>query len=139
MTPSQFRALVIGQWLLFFIVVGVAGTSEGLLPVPLRDWVLQERARAYSSSENALAMVSIAYLAMSLMMAIGLLLFQPWAKRMLIPMYALGVILAMFGPPTVQSSIESALEYLMCIMDGAVLATAHLSPVRDYFEAEVEE
>jgi hypothetical protein len=77
--------------------------------------------------------VDIAFLVAWLLASVGLLFFQNWGRHLFLTLALLGMIDLALSGLVVYTPFEHAFSRFQSLLDGAVLALAYLSPVRDCF------
>lgn len=114
--------------------------SQYLLWLPM-DLVLSEEKRVMEVlSGNGLGSflpfhpaIGMAFLVAFLLAAVGLLFFQNWGRHLFLALVVVGMIWDGLAGLGVSTPFENAFSRLQSLLDGAVLALAYLSPVRDCF------
>lgn len=74
------------------------------------------------------------FLLLNIVIALGLFFFQPWARVMFITMLVVNGLIALASGLVVITSFDSLLEYLMNIIDGALVVMIYFTSVNTKFK-----
>src|ERR1700687_4678776 len=126
-----FKSLVIGQWVVIILVVLISSSLESDLPAPLRAYLEEDLQRDLT----VWGVLSIPLLLCHIVASAGLYLFKWWARNL----YSATVLLFILLPsgPQVLSSIESALNDLVSIIEGMLLVLMWATPLANSFKRPV--
>ena len=75
--------------------------------------------------------VGFVVLVTAIVVSVGLYRFRQWAKRLLLPIHLMALILMPFYGPSVMTGWPYALCYLYAVLTGGLLFLVYLSPVGD--------
>jgi len=133
MTRQGFRRLIVLQWLLVLASCFVTFATVPYLPPELRGYWESQVNAEMTTGDWVLFGVSMLVLVASIIIYVGLYLFRPWSKSLLLPINVVGLLLAPLYGPAVMTGWASTLSYFAALVGGGVLFLAYLSPVRQMF------
>lgn len=121
------RIAIVVEWVLTLLSVVLSKTLDGHLPEPLLLWS-QQHANADLSFLGTIAVVILMpAFVVSVVAAIGLFLFKPWARWLYLLSFVVGYVCLAFLGPTVEHAIANAIADTSAIMSGVVVGIAFFS------------
>lgn len=133
MSKSTFRLLILGSWVLIVAAVAAHFIALRGLPVELRGWLEAYKTEPENRVSTLKLVLDVLYLASCLVISVGLFRFRWWAKSLLIPSIAVGLLLGGAARINVDVQWVASLKYLSSMLSGAILALVYWSPLSDMF------
>ena len=103
------------------------------LPAELRGWLEAYKAEPQNKVSTLNLVLDVLYLASCLVISVGLYRFRWWAKSLLIPSIAAGLLLSGTARIDVDVQWVASLKYLSSMLSGVILALVYWSPLSDMF------
>jgi hypothetical protein len=75
---------------------------------------------------------------LGLLAAVGLILFRPWGRPVFLIYVAAGLLITLITGPHVSTGWTALFGYACGIVEGAIVALAYFSPIREMFEDKGE-
>jgi hypothetical protein len=133
MTERQFRGLIVMHWVLIIGGAVVAVASERYLPLPLKSYVDSQTDTLWSDHAEAILIVSLLYLAITIAVYVGLFFFKGWAKKLYLPVLLGGMAVTASMGPTVELGPVSTLGDCLMLIEGVILSAIFFTPLADLF------
>ena len=89
----------------------------------------------YGGTINTGGTIPYIWLAAYGVVSIGLIYFHPWARTAFVALTVLAVVITPFYGLIIQSSYEGFFTYIMTLSDGAIIAMAYLTIIKDEFKS----
>ena len=123
-TEKIFKNIILTQLALMVTVLAVVIANESGNSV--------EEDLSFSSIETISLIIGLGYF-ISLFM---LYKFKPIGKKLFVSTFVLSIVIILFEPvdSTNYTPVISALENLLCVVDGVILATLYFKSIKDKFE-----
>ena len=123
-TEKIFKNIILTQLALMVTILAVVIANESGNSV--------EEDLSFSSIETISLIIGLGYF-ISLFM---LYKFKPIGKKLFVSTFVLSIVIILFEPvdSTNYTPVISALENLLCVVDGVILATLYFTSVKDKFE-----
>ena len=123
-TEKIFKNIILTQLALMVTILAVVIANESGNSV--------EEDLSFSSIETISLIIGLGYF-ISLFM---LYKFKPIGKKLFVSTFVLSIVIILFEPVdyTNYTPVISALENLLCVVDGVILATLYFTSIKDKFE-----
>ena len=123
-TEKIFKNIILTQLALMVTILAVVIANESGNSV--------EEDLSFSSIETISLIIGLGYF-ISLFM---LYKFKPIGKKLFVSTFVLSIVIILFEPVDYSNytPVISALENLLCVVDGVILATLYFTSVKDKFE-----
>tara|TARA_B100000780_G_C21077447_1_gene433803 strand:+ start:871 stop:1248 length:378 start_codon:yes stop_codon:yes gene_type:complete len=123
-TEKIFKNIILTQLALMVTILAVVIANESGNSV--------EEDLSFSSIETISLIIGLGYF-ISLFM---LYKFKPIGKKLFVSTFVLSIVIILFEPvdSTNYTPVISALENLLCVVDGVILATLYFTSIKDKFE-----
>ena len=123
-TEKIFKNIILTQLALMVTILAVVIANESGNSV--------EEDLSFSSIETIFIIIGLGYF-ISLFM---LYKFKPIGKKLFVSTFVLSIVIILFEPvdSTNYTPVISALENLLCVVDGVILATLYFTSIKDKFE-----
>ncbi|HLM02778.1 MAG TPA: hypothetical protein VK400_17130 [Pyrinomonadaceae bacterium] len=136
MTREGFRKLIILQWLLTFAYFIVYFATLDYLPPQLLAYRSELQNAEPTTKDWFVVTTAFLLFLCCIITSIGLYKFKAWAKKLLLLILAVNLIIAPFSGVCIQSEWASTVAYLICLVEGGILFLVFLSPVSQMFETD---
>jgi hypothetical protein len=123
-TEKIFKNIILTQLALMVTILAVVIANESGNSV--------EEDLSFSSIETISLIIGLGYF-ISLFM---LYKFKPIGKKLFVSTFVLSIVIILFEPVDYSNytPVISALENLLCVVDGVILATLYFTSIKDKFE-----
>jgi hypothetical protein len=135
MNRRAFRSLIVLKWLLLLSMIAAYTWERRYLPPELSSYVHARESAAMNYGELAVFIAATVFLVLNLVVSIGLFRFSKWAKYLLLPCYVIPLLYMPFSGPGVEPGLAGALNYAGVLVDGAIPALVHYSPLSEVFNS----
>ncbi|HEY3053594.1 MAG TPA: DUF2007 domain-containing protein [Thermoanaerobaculia bacterium] len=131
MTASRFRLLVIA-WMILYVWLSYFPRSSYKQPEYLKEAF---RYNGYGAVIPPSANLGYLFLFAYLAAAVGLLIFNNWARHLLMVTNVIHIAMRPFFGVSVRGPFDSTLSFVMLLLNGTILAFAYSPPLSRAFRA----
>ena len=136
MTRQGFRRLLVLSWLIGVAAVVVSLATVPYLPSDLRHYLKAQSDAEPTTMDWVIFTVGLCLLTGHVITSVGIYRFRAWAKRLLLPINVIALLLLPLYGPSVMTGWASALNYLNGLVSGGILFLVYLSPVGRMFATD---
>jgi hypothetical protein len=135
-TPASFRLLLGLSLVLVVLQISVDFMTEHTLPPALREYA--SRDEGVPEGIQAIAVGGVGLLAFLILVAsyVGMFMLRKWGRLCYVLSNTVGIAAITLLPPLVTSSYEAALDDLLSVVIGMIIAIAYFTPLFDHAEEE---
>lgn len=140
MSRSNFQILVAVSQVLALGAVVVQYLTESTLPAELLGYLSDYETILIPDRYSAFELLSdfgfLVHTFLGLLTAVGLILFRPWGRPVLLVYVGMELILAVLTGHYISTGWTVLVGYLCSLTEGAILALVYFSPIRKMFETQ---